>query len=227
MATQEQACHRMHEAADQFNRRLARTDGPRVVASLTDGLNGLAEALLVRVQSDAERVWGADSMLLPTSLLKTQQRARLEIDIDQCCESAEAAQAAGIADHDRWYADWVLRLRLGEAAGETGVVRRVAEYAARDAAGRRLLFMGVLERLLPGARRAPLVLYRLYPLAVRTATALALGHGALALESRRQQLALLPAIADCHQCRGALLDNGESCPQCGNPLWKYEWLTSL
>ena len=48
----------------------------------------------------------------------------------------------------------------------------------------------------------------------------------LARSLRKQQTSLLPAILDCHRCRGRLLDCGESCPECGNPLWKYNWLTS-
>ena len=38
------------------------------------------------------------------------------------------------------------------------------------------------------------------------------------------ELSHLPVIGDCRACRGKVLDNGEQCSVCGNPLWKPEWL---
>ena len=82
-----------------------------------------------------------------------------------------------------------------------------------------------LLKELPRARHIRLVLFRLYPLAVRIVTDVAFGDHFRANELRNQQLALLPAIADCHECHGKTLDNGEKCRTCGNPVWLYEWLT--
>ena len=83
-----------------------------------------------------------------------------------------------------------------------------------------------MARALPESRRAPLVLFRLVPLASRSSRR---WHSAI-LRGRRgppAAMAILPAISDCEQCRGKLLDNGEQCPECGNPLWLFDWLTSL
>ena len=41
-----------------------------------------------------------------------------------------------------------------------------------------------------------------------------------------RQIALLPGIRDCHDCHGAVLDVAEKCQQCGNPMWKHDWLTA-
>ena len=37
---------------------------------------------------------------------------------------------------------------------------------------------------------------------------------------------LLSIIRDCAECHGSVLENGEQCRNCGNPLWKYDWLTA-
>ena len=72
----------------------------------------------------------------------------------------------------------------------------------------------------------PLVLFQLLPLAVRIVTALAFGDHACARDARNSQVAHLPSIRYCRQCRGEVLENGEQCEQCGNPLWEYKWLTA-
>jgi len=54
---------------------------------------------------------------------------------------------------------------------------------------------------------------------------LAFGDCPRAIEVRQHQATYLPAIHDCHQCHGKLLENGETCPECGNPLWLFEWLS--
>jgi hypothetical protein len=99
-------------------------------------------------------------------------------------------------------------------------------YLATTPDGRRLKFTNVMAGALAESRRAPLVLFRLFPYAVQIATALAFEDHVLSDAARDQQLHLLPSIRDCHHCRGKLLDNGEECRLCGNPLWKYEWLTA-
>ena len=101
-----------------------------------------------------------------------------------------------------------------------------AELYRTPGDARRLAFQRVLDKAIPESRRAPLVLLRLLPLAAGIATATAFGNLDLARLLRKQQSSLLPAINDCHRCRGRLLDNGDSCPECGNPLWKFNWLTS-
>jgi hypothetical protein len=75
------------------------------------------------------------------------------------------------------------------------------------------------------ARKAPLVLYQLLPPAVAIVTATAFADPAQADLARNEQRLILPALSDCRTCHGALLPPGTSCSQCGNPLWKFAWLT--
>ena len=128
---------------------------------------------------------------------------------------------------DDWYVNWLGRLRFREAFASPPFARRIETYtSAGGSTQARSEFATVLERVFPEARRAPLVLYRLYPLAVRIAASIAFSDGPAAEKLRERQKLLLPIIADCTQCHGTLLENGEQCRQCGNPLWKVNWLTS-
>ena len=119
------------------------------------------------------------------------------------------------------------RLRLGPSQPDDRVTKRVESYLAKTADQRRLTFSDVMGRALPESRHAPLVLFRLMPLAVEIVTALGFGDSPQAAEVRQRQSAILPAIGDCERCRGKLLENGEQCPECGNPLWLFDWLTSI
>ena len=71
------------------------------------------------------------------------------------------------------------------------------------------------------------MLFRLLPLAVEIVTALGFGDSPEAEDVRHRQIDILPAIADCEQCRGKLLENGQQCPECGNPLWLFDRLTVI
>ena len=46
---------RRAQATDQFNQRLGRGDGERIVGSMSDGLGLLAEMFLTRVHVDVQR----------------------------------------------------------------------------------------------------------------------------------------------------------------------------
>jgi hypothetical protein len=48
----------------------------------------------------------------------------------------------------------------------------------------------------------------------------------MAQAARERQKQMLSVITDCNRCRGRLLENGEKCANCGNPLWTYKWLTA-
>jgi hypothetical protein len=214
-------------AAGRFNERLARGDGERVAGGLADGLGLLADQFLIRVHVDVQRNFGTDSMLMPTSAIKTEEKAKTEIELFQVCEAvAHAREGKYVAGHDEWFLAWLSELRLGEQASADASKHRLAQYGARSAEDRRRVFSTLLERTLPEASRAPLVLYRLFPLAVDIVTALAFGDCARAQEARKRQQAILSGIADCSTCHGSVLDNGEKCSQCGNPVWKYDWLTA-
>jgi hypothetical protein len=122
-----------------------------------------------------------------------------------------------------WALSWLVPLRLG-SNGSVKVREQVDLYQQLGPDKRRLHFASALERVLPEAIKAPLVIYRLFPLAVQVATAVAFHDPLRACEIRNKQIAILPAIDDCQACHGRPLDNGEICNECGNPLWKISWL---
>ena len=203
-----------------------RHDAERIVDSLTAGLTLLGDACNTRVFSDVLKVYPQDSMQVRFPP-KGELTGRTEIDLYLIVEAAfAAAEQRLIRSGGAWCATWLATLRLGETAGLPQAQRRLQNYTELPADARRLAFQKVLDKAIPESRRAPLVLLRLLPLAAGIATATAFGNLDLARALRKQQTSLLPAILDCHHCRGRLLDNGESCAECGNPLWKFNWLTS-
>jgi len=215
------------DAAGAFDKKYARSDGSRIVASLTAGLDTLSKLALDRVATDPEGQFGVDSMLMPAAIAKGHVSGYRELEMYQSVESEATVRARGyVATDDHWYLQWVARLRLSEMYDEAAVVARLAMYRAKPPDGRRMMLETALERALPQATHVPLVLFRLYPLAIEIVTAVAFGDSATAGAARKQQLAVLPSLADCHDCHGRLLDNGEECRQCGNPLWKFDWLTA-
>jgi hypothetical protein len=192
---------------------------------LADGLNTLRDLFFVRVQVDVEKRFGSDSMLAPVSLAKSQARGKTEIELYQIAESAADVRQHQYATADiEWYVGWLAKLRLGETAAGDAARQRLEDYLSRSPDERRRAFSTVLERTIPDASHAPLIVYRLFPLAIAITTAIAFSDHARALAGRKDQKALLPAIGDCQICHGNLMEIGEKCQQCGNPLWKYDWL---
>jgi hypothetical protein len=223
----EERAKRRAEAAAEFDRHEHRTDGARVTNSLGDGLMLLRDAFFNRVHGDVEKVFGLDSMLLPVAVLKSEANTNLEIEIYQIVEAALDARANRyLASEDSWFMEWLTRLRLADSAASPAVTQRLAYYAERSADDRRRSFLSRLQQVLPEAGHAPLVMFRLLPLAISIAVALAFGDHPRAEETRKRQVTWLPSIADCHSCHGGLLENGEKCQHCGNPFWKYDWLTA-
>lgn len=224
---QEEPSHRHAEAVDQFNQRENRDDGEHLAASLTGGMAILRSSLYSRVHRDVEKRLGTDTMLVPVSEKKTEKLTKAEIDLFQIAESAAAVREHAYVSADAdWYLQWLTLLRLGESGAGRKAVARLQGYVSRDADKRRLAFTDVLAKVLPESTRAPLVLFRLLPLSVHITTALAFGDHTAALDARGRQTSFLPAINYCSRCHGRVLENGEQCPGCGNPLWKYEWLTA-
>ena len=223
----EQEVHARDELIAEFEQFQSRSDGKRIVGSLGDGLSLLRDTLFTRIHRDVEAVFGTDSMLIPLSEKGSRSVATAEIEIFQIAETAAAAREGKYVADDKhaWLMDWLTRLRLGDDAGPA-VRERIESYPADKPIDRRRMFSRRIERVFPEASQAPLVVYRLYPLALGIATSVAFGDGPRAGELRRQQTAILPNIADCHACHGRLMENGEKCPQCGNPLWTYEWLVA-
>ena len=161
--------------AARLNGSGGRNDGDGVAGSLFHGLRVLREAFYLRIRQDVERVIGKDSFLMPVSEMQTRRRTPREIEAFQVPESVAAARQSGyLGERADWYLLWLLRLRLGEQPAGPHVLERCLDYASRSDDQRRLEFSDALVRILPESRKAPLVLFRLYPLALRIVTAGAL-----------------------------------------------------
>lgn len=216
---------RIEEAAAEFNRLAGRKDGQQVTRGLDAGLSDLRDLIYQRLHFDVERVLGADSMLMPLSEMKTQRSTKTQIKVLQVAESCFAVAEFGYLGPDaEWYTAWLAELQFGKAKVGQEMIREIVTYVQMTPDNRRLAGMDALDKILPESRNTPLVLFRLAPLAVQIVTALSFGDQATAAELRSRQVSLLPAITDCHKCRGAVLKNGKVCKVCDNPMWKYEWL---
>lgn len=215
------------KAAEELNQHENRKDGTHVAGCLSSGLAILRDLLHRRLYEDVERFVGKDSMLLPVSAMKAQRQLLDEIEGYQIAESVEAARKHRyVSQPDDWYLPWLARLRGGEKGRDARFAEQARTYLAPSADDRRLAFVRAIDRIFPESTRAPLIVFRLLPLAIHLATACAFNDRASTSDLRRQQVSLLPAIADCHECHGRLLECVEQCRTCGNPLWKYEWLTA-
>ncbi len=215
------------DAAKDFNDRAKRADGARVANGLDAGLTVLRDSLFTRVHYDLDKMLGTDSLLMPVSVKKTETASKMETEWYLIAESKAAACTLGCLGPDNdWYLAWLARLRLGESELGGKALERVNDYLSKTPDQRRLAFSNVLAKTLPESRRAPLVLFHLFPLSIHIVTALAFGDHTGASKLRSRQIGYLPAISDCRACHGKVLENGEQCRACGNPLWKSEWLTA-
>jgi hypothetical protein len=212
---------------------LSHHDGVRqpekVVESLSAGLSTLRKLFLTRIHDDVEAYFGIDSMLAPMTESEERKElhlAKVEIEVYNIAVVAQELREVYHLDNPSdWACDWLLELRLGDQI-PAGLRHRLDGYLKRTASERRMMFAATVEHALPEAMKAPLVIYRLYPRAIRVALAIAFGDPLRAAEQRNEQLALLPAIGDCDACHGRALANGEVCSTCGNPLWKIKWLSA-
>lgn len=214
-------------SAERFDRQFGRSDGHEIVPRLADGLTTLRDLFFRRIHDDVESEFGMDSMLSPVSVAKSERITKYEIEIYQAAEAAfEMCHRGYVAGDCDAVADWLLEMRLGAVHTLDSIRHRLTRYLARDRDNRERFFSNVLVGDFPEAARAPLVLFQLYPLAIDLVTALAFRNPKMISEFRRRQICQLPAIADCRTCRGQTLDNGETCRECGNPLWTFRWLTA-
>jgi hypothetical protein len=216
------------QMVQEFGQHSGRADAPQAVASLAGGLGLLDDLLYFHLHDDVERVFGADSMLVPVSASKSRQTTKCEIELYQIAESAAAAHEFGyLPAEESWYVPWLAKLRLEQSPLGPKHRERIDWYLSKAAHARQLALTDVLALTLPESRRAPLVLFTLFPLAVQIATALAFADPRRAEQLRAAQIDQLPVLADCHQCHGRVLENGQRCPGCGNPLWETRWLVSV
>jgi hypothetical protein len=194
-----------------------------IVASLWAGLTTLRKLFLARLHQDIESHFSW-APLTATEAQREFRHAAEEIDIYSLLVVIAEAEHSGYANDDlAWFRVWLLRLRWGVEI-DAATLEHIQSYEHHSDSERRRMFASFLEQALPAATEAPLIIYRLYPRAVRIATALAFGDALRARELRSEQISYLPVIGDCHQCHGLTLENGEICPDCGNPLWKIDWL---
>lgn len=215
------------KAAAEFDQHEERSDGTQIADCLTKNLTALRELLFRRALTPDPSI-PLDSMLLPVSKLKAQQHASEEVEAFMIAESAVAVRTFGLVQKtDSWYVDWLTAMRLDSWNPLGDVPERVAEYLKESDDERRLLFSNLLVEAIPEARRAPLVLLRIFPKAVHVATALAFGDSTSAEKLRAEQIKILPSIAYCKECHGKLLAAGKECATCGNPLWNQQWLCEV
>lgn len=204
-------------------------EAEEVVDSLSAGMTCVRDFLVKRIHEDVERHIGIDTLIAPISQLHEQrqtERAKLEIDMYSTIVVAEEVAEGGYVDRPReWFLNWLFQLRLNREQ-EPLFERRVQSYESPSAEARRLKFLAILQLAMPESARSPLVLFRLIPRALRIAAVVAFGDPLRAQELRAEQCSFLPAIGDCPECHGRVLDNDESCHICGNPVWEFEWLTS-
>jgi hypothetical protein len=214
-------------AAFDLGRHCPHLDPAEVVDSLSVGLSQLVNLLMRRIHEDVERHLGIDTMIAPVSNHQEEEqarRARAEIEVySTLVVNEEVVEGGFLNGSSAWFLDWLVGLLLGEEH-EALLKKRLEFYRSPTAEDRRLKFLTVLQQAAPESARAPLVLFRLFPRAVRIVAAVAFGAAPRARELRDVQKSFLPAIVDCHECHGRILDNDEICQVCGNPVWEFEWL---
>jgi hypothetical protein len=218
--------NRLKAAAGRFEQYTRRSDGAGVVQSLDVGLDLLRDLCYTRIHRDVEHVFGVDSLIEPVSAIKAELETKRQIDVYLAAEAIAFVRLANyLAAEPKWVETWLSSLRLDAYAEYPGVIDQLQTYLGHAAPERRLDFSTTLERTHAEARKAPLVLYQLLPAAVAIAAAAAFGDAAQCDLARSEQRLILPSLSDCRVCHGAVLPPGQSCAECGNPLWKFAWLT--
>ena len=221
----EERSRRRAAAADALATLSRRPDPLQIVARLDDGLSLLRNLLYTRLQTDVQRFFGKDSMTMPLSESLTEHQVKGETEAYLVAEVWDELASAGILPPPGHHHQWLLELRLADRQDRAAQEARAGQYVQLAGRDRQLEFSDRLEKLLREARLVPLVLYQLFPLAARAASALAFGDHLRGGEIRNRQASLLPAITYCRNCHGRLLEVDESCRECGNPVWTIRWMT--
>jgi hypothetical protein len=223
----EERTRRRVAAAKELAPLLSRSDAAQVVARLDDGMSLLRNLFYTRLQADVQPHSIRDSMLMPLSPALTEHHTKGEIEAFMVAEIVDelagwAALTPAANNHQ-----WLLDLRLASRQDRAAVESRADCYLRLAGRQRQLDFSDRLEKTFHEARHAPLVLYQLFPLAVRAVAALAFGDHLRGGEIRNKQAKLLPAITYCRNCHGRLMEVDETCRECGNPLWTIRWVTQM
>ena len=113
----EECTVRRAEAVVEFEAAQNRDDGAHVTNSLAYGLTMLRNMFFTRVHDDVEMEFGTDSMLMPMSGLKSEAKAKAEIEVYQIAVSAEETNKRGFLSNndDNWCATWLAKLRNGRS----------------------------------------------------------------------------------------------------------------
>ncbi|MGI8978156.1 MAG: hypothetical protein ACR2FY_02910 [Pirellulaceae bacterium] len=224
LLTEERSRRRL-AATEGLSALSSRSDAQQIVERLDDGLSLLRNSFYSRLQADVEQSFGKDSMLMPLSQALTEHQVKGEIEAFLVAEVLDELSHSDILPQPAKNRQWLQELRLAGRQDRAAQETRADHYFQLSSRDRQLQFSDRLEELLREARLAPLVLYQLFPLAARAATALAFGDHLRGGEIRNVQASLLPAITYCRNCHGRLLDVDESCRECGNPVWTIRWMT--
>lgn len=204
---------------------LARSDASQIVARLDDGMSLLRNLLYTRLQADVRPRSIRDSMLVPLSPALTEHQTKGEIEAYMVAEIVDELAGCAASTPAATNHQWLLDLRFANWQDRAAVESQAESYLRLASRQRQLEFSDRLEKLFREARHAPLVLYQLFPLAVRAVAALAFGDHLRGGEIRNKQAKLLPDITYCRNCHGRLMEVDETCRECGNPLWTIEWVT--
>jgi hypothetical protein len=221
----EERCRRRTAATESLAAISHRRDAAQVVTRLDDGLTLLRNLLYTRLQADVERDFGRDSMLMPLSHAVTEHTVKGEIEAFSAAEVLEELAIVSDLPRPAENRTWLFELRLAGRQDRAALETRADQYLLLESRDRQLKFSDMLEEIVHEARLAPLVLYQLFPLAVRAVAALAFGDHLRGGEIRNAQATLLPAITYCRRCHGRLMEVDETCRECGNPIWTIRWMT--
>jgi hypothetical protein len=212
-------------ALGSFSAVTPRPDAPQVIERLDDGLTLLRNQLYTRLQADVQRNFGTDSMLMPLSQLQTEHKAKGEIDAFLVAEVLDELTHSRALPQPMQNRHWLQELRFAGRQDRAALETRADAYVRLNDHDRQMEFSDMLEELLREARLAPMILYQLFPLAVRAMAAIAFGDHLRGGEIRNRQASLLPSITYCRNCHGRLMEVDESCRECGNPVWTIRWMT--
>ncbi|MFN0020116.1 MAG: hypothetical protein ACKVP0_17790 [Pirellulaceae bacterium] len=221
----EERNRRRAAALGSFSAVNPRPDAPEVIERLDVGLSLLRNQLYTRLQSDVQRNFGTDSMLMPLSQALTEHKAKGEIDAFVVGEVLDELTHSRALSQPMQNRHWLQELRFAGRQDRAALETRADAYLRLNDHDRQMEFSDMLEELLREARLAPMILYQLFPLAVRAMAALAFGDHLRGGEIRNRQASLLPSITYCRNCHGRLMDIDESCRECGNPVWTIRWMS--
>ena len=151
---------RIEQAEAELTLHRGGVNSSAIADSLWAGLTTLRKLFLTRLHPDSEP-FPEDN--------RGFRRAAEEIEIYSMMVVVAEAEHSGYINGDlAWFRDWLLRLRWGDEI-DSATLEHIQSYENHSDGERRRMFASSLEQSLPEATAAPLIIYRLYPRAVRIA----------------------------------------------------------